>query len=142
MPIPIDQIPIGEGLYPDGKPGASFFISRAELDLLERDGPEWKLEDARFIPETVGQPDAIFEGLLRPGQEKSLCYSVRPTHDPENEDENQSLPRYGFAFLTFARLGLGGYVVFDWEWREEDVEAPGHPSGWRIDFERRTWQKT
>ena len=71
-----------------------------------------------------------------------MCYSVRPIRDPEIEEEQQPLPRYGFAFLIFARLGVGGYVVFDWEWREEDAEAPGHPSGWENDFERRTWQKT
>ena len=142
MPIPIDQIPIGEGLDPEGKRGATFFVSRAELDILERDGPEWKLEDARFIPETVQQPDAIFEGLKRPGHEKSLCYSVRPARDPENEEENQPLPRYGFAFLAFARSGAGGFVVFDWEWREEDGDAPGHPVGWATDFERRTWHRT
>jgi hypothetical protein len=142
MPIPFDQIPVGEGLDQDGKPGANFFISRAELDLLEREGPEWKLEDARFIIETVGQPDAIFEGLKRPGQEKSLCYSVRPTHDPDIEEKDQPLPRYGFAFLAFARLGVGGYVVFDWEWRKEDPEGPGQPAGWENDFERRRWHKT
>ena len=137
MPIPSDQIPIGEGLDPSGNSGATFFISQAVLDVLQRDGPEWKLDEARFIPETVKHPDAIFRGLLRPGQEESLCYSVRPTHDPDDE-ENPALPRYGFAFLIFARSGIGGYVVFDWEWREEDADAPGHPSGWGSDFERRS----
>jgi hypothetical protein len=46
------------------------------------------------------------------------------------------------VFVAFARTAIGGYVVFDWEWREEDADAPGHPVGWEIDFERRTWLKT
>lgn len=141
MAIPSDQIPIGDGLDPSGNPGASFFIDRTELDIIQQDGPEWKLEDARFIAEAVQEPDAIFEGLLRPRQENSLCYSVRVTHDP-NEPESQALPRYGYVFLVFARLGVGGFVVFDWEWREEDADHPGHPTGWPDDFERRSWLKT
>jgi len=63
------------------------------LDVIERDGAEWKLEDARFIPEAVREPDAIFEGLRRPNQRQGLCYSVRPTRDPE-EEESPTLPRY------------------------------------------------
>ena len=141
MPIPRDQLPIGEGLHPDGAAGASFFVDKAELDILEEDGPEWKLDDARFILEAIAKPDAIFAGLLRPGQENSLCYSVRPTHDPD-EEANEGLPRYGFVFVVFARSGVGGSVVFDWEWREEDAETPGHPIGWEDDFARRTWQAT
>jgi hypothetical protein len=142
MPIPRDQLPIGEGLHPDGTTGASFFVDRAELDILEVDGPEWKFEDARFITESVGDPDAIFQGLKRPGQEGSLAYSVRPTHDP-NEDESVTLPpRFGYVFVAFARSGVGGYVIFDWEWRKEDSDVPGHPIAWQIDFERRTWHKT
>jgi hypothetical protein len=140
MPLPADQLPIGEGRDPSGQPGAMFYVDRAELDIIEQDGPDWKLDDARFIAEAVAEPDAIFEGLQRPGQEKSLCYAVRPTHDPDQESE--SLPRYGFVFLVFVRLGVGGFVVFDWEWREEDPDMPGYPVGWKDDFARRTWQKT
>jgi hypothetical protein len=140
MPVPIDQMPIGEGRNPDGSPGASFFIDKAELEIIRRDGPEWKFEDLRFIPEAILEPDAIFEGLLRPGQEKSLCYSVRPTRDPDTNEEG--LPRYGSAFVVFARVGIGGFVVFDWEWREEDPQAPGHPMDWESSFERATWRKT
>lgn len=142
MPIPSDQLPIGEGRDKDGNRGASFFVSRTTIEALEQYGPEWKYEDARFIPEAILQPDAIFEGLKRPGQEKSLCYSVRPTHDPDDETETQTLPRYGYVFLVFARSCVGGYEAFDWEWREEDSESPGLPIGHETDFERYTWLKT
>lgn len=141
MPIPFDQLPIGEGLDPLGNAGASFFMDRAVLDVIERDGPEWKFEDARFIPEVVGAPDAIFEGLRRPNQSDSLCYSARPTFDPD-EEESLTLPRYGYALVAFVRRGTGGYVVFDWEWREEAADAPGHPVNWQADFVRRTWYRT
>src|SRR3979409_2488617 len=105
MPIPSDQLPIGEGLFPDGKDGASFFMDRTELDIIEQDGPEWKLEDARFIKEAIKEPDAIFKGLKRPGQEEGLAYSVRPTHDPEDDEPNPIPPRFGFVFVVFARPG-------------------------------------
>jgi hypothetical protein len=86
----------------------------------------------------VSRPDAISEGLKRGQQETSLCYSVRPTHDPVDPDA-ETLPRYGFTFVTFVRPGIGGYVVFDWTWREEDSNLPGHPLSWETDFTRRTW---
>ena len=141
MAIPIDQLPIGEGRNPDGTPGASFFIDRAELDLIAEDGPAWKLEDARFIYEAVQEPDAIFEGLKRPNQTQSLCYSVRPTHDPEDEG-SEGPPRYGYVFVAFARPGVGGWIVFDWEWREEEADSPGHPVDWETHFERQLWWRT
>jgi hypothetical protein len=139
--LPSDQIPVGEGLDPQGNPGALFYISRAELDLVEQSGPEWKFEDARFIPEAAGSPDAIFEGLKRSNLQEGLCYSVSLTHDPDNED-SQTPPRFGYVFLAFVRPATWGYVVFDWAWREEDFEFPGHPTDWKNDFSRRTWHKT
>ena len=142
MPIPRDQLPIGAGLYPDGTGGASFFMDAAELDVLERDGPEWKLEDARFFKEAINDPDAIFQGLKRPGHDESFAYCVRPTHDPAVEATDPIPPRFGFVFIVYARSGIGGYVVFDWEWREEDADNPGHAVHWESDFERRTWRKT
>ncbi len=142
MPIPKDQLPIGEGLHPDGTAGASFFVDQAELDILEEDGPEWKLEDARYVKEAIADPDAILQGLKRPGQEEGLAYSVRPTHDPDEQESSPIPPRFGYVFVAYARSGIGGYVVFDWEWREEDADSPGHPVRWGTDFERRTWHKT
>ncbi len=141
MAIPFDQLPIGEGLHPTGEPGASFFIDRTELELIERDGPEWKFFDTRFLEEAVREPDAIFEVSNLPDEGETHCYSVRLTRDPA-ERESEALPRYGFVFLVFARVGVGGYVVFDWEWREEDPDVPGHPLNWGRDFARRTWPKT
>jgi len=141
MALPIDQMPIGEGRHPNGEPGATFYVDRNALTALEENGPESKLDDGRFIPEAIGEPGAIFEGLKRENHHDSFCYSVRPALDPVEPDA-PTLPRYGFVFLAFARLGIGGYVVFDWEWREEDSDDPGHPLRWQNDFTRRTWPTT
>ncbi len=141
MALPADQVPVGEGLHPDGSPGADFFVDRLVLESLEEDGPASKYEDARFIEEAVGQPDAIFEGLQRENMQDRLCYSVRLTRDPEDED-NPLPPRFGVVFLVFVRPGAWGYVVFDWDWRTEDGDTPGHPENWQEDFTRRTWRKT
>ena len=141
MAIPFNQLPIGEGLDPAGNSGASFFIDQAELERLEREGPDWKLDDARFIDEVVRAPDAIFEARGQPGRPDTFAYAVRPTVDPENE-ESQALPRYGVVFVAFVAAGVGGYLVGDWEWRDEDAATPGHPVNWAQDFARRTWHRT
>jgi hypothetical protein len=136
MAVPFDQIPIGEGLDPEGNPGAMVYVDRGEIDRLEEEGPQWQLEDARFIPEAVSSPDATFEV-----QKDRYCYSVRPTRDPDDEHA-QMPPRFGYAFLVFVRPAVWGYVVDDWSWREEDFDNPGHPAGWKSDFARRIWNKT
>ncbi len=77
------------------------------------------------------------EGLRRPSQYEGLCYSVRPQSDLDDEDGDArlvGLPRYGAAFLAFVEVRDMGYVVFDWEWRNEDPEEPGNPLGWKDDF--------
>jgi len=116
------------------------YIERSLLDMVRDDGPAWKLEDSRFIEEAVKDPDAIFEGLNRPGMKNGAAYSVRPEVDPEEEPEAGTL-RYGFAFVVFARPGTWSYVILDWEWRAADGNEPGHPEGWANDYARRTWTK-
>jgi hypothetical protein len=138
--LPADQVPVCEGKTPHGQGKCLFYVERALLDTLRDDGPAWKLEDARFIEEAVKKPDAIFEGLNRPGMEAGVAYSVRPQDDPEEEDKTY-LPRYGKAFVVYARPGTWGYVIIDWDWRDEDAE-PGHPVGWEADFVRRIWSET
>ncbi len=145
MAIPADLIPIGHGgMAPDGS-RQSFFVSKRELEQIRLDGPPWKYEDARFIEEAIDDPDALFEGLRRPNQDESFCYSVQPTHDPDDEEDGEAEPpippRPGYVFLVFVALGSFGYVVFDWEWREEDADEPGHPLNHAEDFARRIWQR-
>jgi hypothetical protein len=138
MAIPVDQMPIGEGLHPNGEPDASFFIDRPTLDLIEKEGPEWKFDDARFIRETVSDPDSVFEGLKRANHADCFCYCVRPTHDPDEPGAPEPL-FLEKVFVVFVRPGVGGYVVFDWAWRQHDPDEPWHPRGWQTDFTRRTW---
>ena len=137
MPVPFDQIPVGEGLLPDDN-RVPFFMDRRTLDLLAENGLAEKYHDAGFVPVAVSRPDAIFKGLRRPNQHEGLYYSVRPESDPDADKEDDAqfagLPRYGVAFLAFVLVRDMGYVVFDWEWREEDPDQPGHPLGWRTDF--------
>lgn len=143
MPIPSNQLPIGDGRLPDGGT-APFFIDRNELDAVRDDGPAWKYHDARFIEEAIADPDAIFEGLRRPNQTDSLCYSVRPSRDPDEDDDPFGVgapPAFGKVFLAFAGLGPMGYLVFDWEWRPESPDDPGHPENWNHDFARRVWHR-
>jgi hypothetical protein len=137
MPIPFGQIPVGEGVLPDGG-SATFFIDRRTLELLAEHGYGEKYHDARFLPLAVSRPDAIFQGLSRPNRHDGLCYSVRPESDPDDDGTNEpgavALPRYGVTFLAFVEVRDMGYMVFDWEWRDEDPDEPGHPLGWKDDF--------
>jgi hypothetical protein len=137
--MPADQLVVGEGRLPDGT-RVTFYVSKREIDSLRDNGPQEKLELARFLLEAVAEPDAIFTGLRRPNQDESLCYAVRPTRDPDDSDDGCALaPFYGFAFLAFVRVANMGHVIFDWELREEDPDNPGHPLNWRRDFEGRAW---
>jgi hypothetical protein len=127
-------------MTPDGTGRCMFYVERSVLDTLRDDGPPWKMDDILFIEETVNEPDAIFEGLNRPGMEEAVAYSVRPMRDPD-EEEQAGPPRYGQAFVAYARSCTGGYVIFDWEWRAEGAD-PGHPEGWEADFTRRKWMRS
>jgi hypothetical protein len=143
MAIPIYLLPVGEGRLPDGTT-APFFIDRRELDAVRDNGPGWKYHDARFIEEAVTDPDAIFEGLRRPNQADSVCYSVQPTRDPDADEDPYGIgtpPVFGQVFLAFVTLGQMGYVVFDWEWRPGSPDEPGYPENWRTDFVRRVWHR-
>lgn len=142
MLVPFGQLPIGDGLLPDGT-RVSFFIDRDELDTVRLDGPAWKYDDARFIEVAIGDPDAIFEGLRRPNQAASLCHAVFPTSDPDEADESGSgtPPRFGFVFLAFSSLADMGHVVFDWEWRVQDDDEQGRLENWANDFARRAWKR-
>jgi hypothetical protein len=140
MALPANRVPIGEGPDETGQRMVMFYLDKDLLDNEENGGPEWEYEDLRFVPEAVQSPDAIFKNLMRHGEDESLCYSVRPEFDPD-DPENDSLPRYGYAFLAFVRKDVGGFVVFDVAWRKEN-EEPGHPHNWQDDMGERTWHKT
>src|SRR5688500_9375165 len=107
MAVPFDQIPVGEGILPDGS-RVPFFVDRRTLELLREQGASEKYRDARFVPGAVAAPDAIFQGLRRPNQNEGLCYSVRPESDPDDDEADQpgfaGLPRYGQAFLAFVEV--------------------------------------
>jgi hypothetical protein len=145
MAVPFDLLPVGEGVLPDGS-RVPFFVDRRTLDLLADHGHGEKYRDARFVPAAVSNPDAIFRGLRRPNQYDGLCYSVRPESDPDNDGDEAPefarLPRYGEAFLAFVEVRDMGYVVFDWEWRSEDPDEPGHPQGWQEDFAAKVYPCT
>jgi hypothetical protein len=140
MAIPANQLPIGAGLYPNGTEGAMFFVDLAMLDQLEENGPAWKFDDRRFLEEVVTDPDVIFEGLKRQNLEDCFCYCVQPRQDPD-EPAAEVQPFFLQVFLAFVRPGVGGYVVFDWAWRQEDEGKAWHPLGWENDFTRPTWTR-
>ena len=134
MPMPADLLVVGVGRLPD-ETEVTFYVRKAEIDDLRAHGPQEKLDNARFLEECMANPDAIFSGLRRPEQDESLCYSVRPTRDQdETPVSTDSMPRYGFAFLAFVRVANMGYVIFDWEWRQEDPDHPGRPIHWQQRF--------
>jgi hypothetical protein len=145
MLVPIDQIPLGEGILPDGGCGP-FYVDRQTLTLLQENGHSEKYSDARFLLMAVTKPDAIFKGLRRPNQLEGLCYSIRPEGDPDDENSEDAeshaitaLPRYGAAFLAFIEIRVVGYVAFDWEWRDEDPDMPGYPLNWADDFGKQVY---
>lgn len=140
MALNSDYLPVDDGIGPYGNSDVPFYVLKTVIRELQDDGPEWKYEDARFLKEAIQQPDVIFGDLKRNGENDSFAYSVRLTHDPH--EENPFPPAFGRVFLVFVRLGQGGYLIFDWEWREEDADHPGFPIGFGQDFGSPTWKKT
>lgn len=139
MALNSDYLPVDDGIGPNGTIDVPFYVDIHRIRELRDDGPEWKYEDARFLKETIQQPDVIFGDLRRDGENDSFAYSVRLTHDPD--EEQQVPPTFGKVFLAFVRLVQGGYLIFDWEWREEDPDNPGFPKGHKQDFGSPTWNK-
>lgn len=135
MALPIDLIPIGEGLTALGKEGATFYFLRRELLKIEETGPVSKYQDGQFVEEVVRHPCAIFEGLQRHGHRDCLCYSGKVSVMPGDP------PPAGLVFLVYVREGESGraFFVLDWAWREEDPDQPGHPLKSGDDFTRLTW---
>ena len=130
------------GLYPDGRDGARFFIDQAELDLLERDGPEWKLQEGpihrgSLIKET--RPHLPRAQAARPRGRVSLIPSG-PRMTPMTQSAQ---PDSAAASASCSWYSLEpAWVVSSYstgEWRAEDADKPGHPVGWENDFVVLTW---
>jgi hypothetical protein len=141
--MPADYLPIGPGRCPEGGGECEFFIHLPTLQKLEKYGPAWKYQDGDLAGGVVADPQAVYRGLRRPDFEAgpSYCYSVRPAGSSWQRGPGVDDPLLPCVFLVFVFRGMGGYVVFDWEWRPEDPAAPGEPEGWQDDFEERLWQR-
>lgn len=141
MLVPFSQIPIGEGKSPEGSL-VPFFIDRWAVDSASEHGFSERYFDTRFVPIAVSDPDVIFAGLIRANQDDGLAYSVRPEHDPDDDEDDRAfsgLPKYGQVFLAFVEVRDMGYVVFDWTWRDEDPDDPGYPKSWKESFTKKVW---
>jgi hypothetical protein len=139
MSMAEDEILIGDGIGPEGK-AATFYAAKEVLYALEDFGPQWKYEDCRFMIEAVANPDSIFAVRGRIDDDEVFCYSVRPTYDPD-EPAVETLPRYGYAFVVYLKRIGEEYLAYDWDWREEDGDSPGHPAE-RAEFWRQLWPQT
>jgi len=140
MPMSADYLKIkvargplfpGEGECSD----SHFYFSRSALDKIKKDGPRWKYEKYRLVPQAIENPLVIFEDLKREEYRDGLCYAAKPS-----DGDLASPVTKGYLFLVFVRKEFG-LVVFEWDWRRESGQS-GFPENWRTDFGRIAWQKT
>src|SRR5688572_10063512 len=125
MVIPADNLFVGVGcnpLQPQGE--TTFFISKTTLLKIEEEGPTWKFDDADYIREVIIAAEASFEDLKRKEYGDSFCFSYRPAGS-----RNGRPLRAGMVFVVYFRATIGGFKIFDWDWREEDHVNHGYPVG-------------
>jgi len=48
----------------------------------------------------------------------------------------------GRVGVVLVKPDSGGLIILDWEWRQEDLDRPGFPEKWNIDFGGIRWQRT
>jgi hypothetical protein len=135
--VPADCTVIGLGRSPEGRDDCVFFIRTSFVDRLQADGPAWKFNDLKFIPATLKNPHAIYEGLNREEYRDGCGYCVQQSVPSGNGNQTGS-----YFFIVYVQPMSGGFIVLDFAWRPEDPHHPGRPTGWR-DFERgQVWPKT
>lgn len=140
MPIPSDYLMLS-GLCPESRQLTDFFLSREHLYKIELDGPAQKFYDSRLLEPVLTEPCAIFRGLKRPSFENGFCYSGKPAVRwiEGGEDGIEIASPFDQVFLVFVRPSKG-YLVFDWEWRDEHPKQAGVPIHWERNFEALQWQ--
>jgi hypothetical protein len=129
------------GLCPSGEGECQFLVRQQYLDHLYKNGPEWKFYNLHILPEILGDPKAIFEGLRRDDFEGGYCYSGYPSKRMQGNSIVLPIPPETVA-VVFVNPSVRGNVVLDWEWRPDDPDEPGRPEAWQDHFERLKWSKT
>jgi hypothetical protein len=127
-----------KGLCPTGEGECDFLVSITYLDHLHKYGPEWKFWNLRILPEVLGHPIVIFQGLKREDYDGGLCYSRRVAR--RFQGPSIELPPHpDTVAVVFVNPDHRGNIVLDWDWRTEDLDRPGWPENWQSDFGETIW---
>jgi hypothetical protein len=129
------------GLDPYSSDEATFLVNAALLKHLEANGPVQKFYDAGLIPDAVGHPTVVLEGLKRPNYENGLCFCTVPKTRwvAGPHDVIAMPPPPGQVFVVYAQPGADGFYVLDYDWRKVVPGGTGIPYRWQRDFERIVW---
>jgi hypothetical protein len=117
-----------KGAAPDGSE-REFRIPTRTVDHLQRYGPESRYYELISAEQVLKNPDLIYEGLRREGQENGLCYIGKPKCFREGA-EYPGHP--GMLFLVFVTKE---YIIFEWRWEKVDEKLPDYPQDVKQRFE-------
>jgi hypothetical protein len=106
---------------------AEFFVSKAKLECLSRCGPETVYYNFFSAAEVLRDPQVVFSGLQRSGQEAGMCYSARAR---KYRDGAEMPGPPGFVMCAYTTVKR---VLYEWRWEKEAEGQPGWPIGWDRD---------
>ena len=104
-------------------------------------GIGWKYFLAQFLHLVTSNPTVIFEGLEREGLADGYCYCGKIDSADMNNGSSFCLGE-DRVLLVFVKWTESGFLIFDWDKREEESNQLGWPQGWSNDFKEPKWQKT
>jgi len=111
------------------------WLPQAHVDGLTRKGLETRFARLLLVPEVLKNPEVVFQGLEREGQEEGLCYVGRPSRDFHSTTIEVPAPP-GKVFLVFVERGG---KVFEWRWEPSEDDEPAYPENYRERFGRVLW---
>ncbi len=127
------------GKSPSGVVNKLFTIKpQSLLDHLQATGNHSKLNEAWHIPDICSNPNGIWRGLDRVGQEEAYCYVGFPTGEFAKKHGVNVEIHSGLVMLVFTDPEL---VVTKWRLCQPDKVNQSWPEGHDTRFGERIWPK-
>ena len=123
-----------QGINPSGQGDCEFRIAKKRVDHLLAHGPVHKYFELFSVHEVLKNPKLIYEGLMRAGQEKGLCYVGTPRRHGDGV-EYPPPPNMLFIVCT-----TEDFKIFEWGWEKVDEKEPDYSKNVKQRFGKLKWK--